>query len=86
MTIVNDLLNLPRKISIKVTYQTLFTYSNHSQVLGHPVIKTFIEKRWKRTRFLFLISFILYVLFVLLLSSFIYLMYERDVHDIQTIK
>jgi len=72
MTIVNDLLNLPRKISIKV--------------LGHPVIKTFIEKRWKRTRFLFLISFILYVLFVLLLSSFIYLMYERDVHDIQTIK
>jgi len=72
MTIVNDLLNLPRKISIKV--------------LGHPVIKTFIEKRWKRTRFLFLISFILYVLFVLLLSSFIYLMYQRDVHDIQTIK
>merc|ERR1711902_113139 len=56
MTVVNDLLNLPNKIAAKV--------------LRHPVVKTFIERRWKRTRSIFLVSFFLYLTFVLLFSSF----------------
>ena len=38
------------------------------QVLRHPVVKTFIERRWKRTRSIFLVSFFLYLTFVLLFS------------------
>jgi len=73
MTVVNDLLHLPsNKIATKV--------------LRHPVIKTFIERRWKRTRSIFLISFFLYLLFVLLFSSFVWLMYQRDGLDTETVK
>ena len=63
MILVRDLLQLPKKISTKV--------------LGHPAITTFIEKRWLRTRWTFLISFALYLTFVHLFSSFLWLMYER---------
>jgi hypothetical protein len=63
MVVIKDLLHLPNKISTKV--------------LSHPVITTFIEKRWMRTRWTFLISFALYLTFVLLFSSFLWLMYER---------
>ena len=72
MTVVNDLLHLPNKIA--------------TTVLRHPVIKTFIERRWKRTRSIFLVSFFLYLLFVLLFSSFVGLMYQRDGLDTQTVK
>ena len=72
MTVVNDLLQLPNKIA--------------TTVLRHPVIKTFIERRWKRTRSIFLVSFFLYLLFVLLFSSFVGLMYQRDGLDTQTVK
>ena len=63
MVVIKDLLQLPNKISTKV--------------LSHPVITTFIEKRWLRTRWTFLISFALYLTFVLLFSNFLWLMYER---------
>merc|ERR1711892_260527 len=63
MVAIKDLLHLPNKITTKV--------------LSHPVIMTFIEKRWLRTRWTFLISFALYLTFVLLFSSFLWLMYER---------
>jgi hypothetical protein len=63
MVLIKDLLHLPNKISTKV--------------LSHPVITTFIEKSWLRTRWTFLISFTLYLTFVFLFSSFLWLMYER---------
>merc|ERR1711936_498369 len=63
MVVIKDLLHLPHEISTKV--------------LSHPVITTFIEKRWLQTRWSFLISFTLYLVFVLLFSSFLWLMYER---------
>jgi len=73
MTVVNDLLHLHNdKIATKV--------------LRHPVIKTFIERRWKKTRSIFLVSFFLYLLFVLLFSSFVWLMYQRDGLDTETVK
>jgi len=72
MTVVNDLLHLPNKIAAKV--------------LRHPVVKTFIERRWKRTRSIFLVSFFLYLTFVLLFSSFVWLMYQRDGRDVETVK
>ena len=62
MVVIKDLLHLPHEISAKV--------------LSHPVITTFIEKRWLRTRWTFLISFTLYLIFVLFFSSFLWLMYE----------
>ena len=63
MVVIKDILHLPKKTS--------------STVLHHPVITTFIERRWMRTRWTFLISFTLYLAFVLLFSSFLWLMYER---------
>jgi hypothetical protein len=63
MVLVKDLLQLPKETSTKV--------------LSHPVITTFIEKRWSQTRWSFLVSFSLYLVFVLLFSSFLWLMYER---------
>ena len=63
MVVIKDLLHLPHEIATKV--------------LSHPVITTFIKKRWLRTRWTFLISFTLYLIFVLLFSSFLWLMYER---------
>ena len=63
MVLITDLLHLPKNISTKV--------------LSHPVITTFIEKKWLQTRWTFGISFTLYLLFVLLFSSFLWLMYER---------
>ena len=38
----------------------------------------FIEKRWMKTKWLFLISFLLYLLFLILLSTFFGLMYFRE--------
>merc|ERR1712013_755055 len=43
MALVKDLLQLPKEISTKV--------------LSHPVITTFIERRWSQTRWSFLVSF-----------------------------
>ena len=63
MVLIKDLLYLPKGISTKV--------------LGHPVITTFIEKKWLQTRWSYMISFTIYLLFVLLFSSFLWLMYER---------
>jgi hypothetical protein len=63
MVVIRDLLHLPKKISTKV--------------LSYPVITTFIEKRWMRTRWTFLISFALYLTFVLLFSSSLFLKYPK---------
>ena len=38
----------------------------------------FIERRWMKTKWLFLISFLLYLLFLILLSTFFGLMYFRE--------
>merc|ERR1712038_128344 len=66
---VKDLLNLPRKRT--------------SSILCHPLLTTFIDKHWLRTRWLFLLSFTLYFIFVILFSLFIGLMYERNnEHDV----
>merc|ERR1711953_191051 len=64
LIMVKDLLNLPRKRT--------------SSVLSHPLLTTFIDKNWLRTRWLFLLSFTLYFIFVILFSLFIGLMYERN--------
>ena len=63
MALIKDLLYLPKSISTKV--------------LSHPVITTFIEKKWLQTRWSYMISFTIYLLFVLLFSSFLWMMYER---------
>merc|ERR1711953_494472 len=69
LILVKDLLNLPRKRT--------------SSVLSHPLLTTFIDKNWLRTRWLFLFSFTLYFIFVILFSLFIGLMYERNnEHDV----
>merc|ERR1711936_359209 len=67
LVLVKDLMNLPRKRT--------------SPILTHPVITTFIEKKWLRTRWLFLLSFTLYLIFVLLFSTFLWMMYERNNND-----
>ena len=67
LVLVRDLMNLPRKRT--------------SPVLSHPVLTTFIEKKWLRTRWLFLLSFTLYLIFVLLFSTFLWMMYERNNND-----
>lgn len=64
LILVKDLLNLPRKRT--------------SLILSHPLLTTFIDKHWLRTRWLFLLSFLLYFIFVLLFSTFLSLMYERN--------
>jgi len=64
LILVKDLLNLPRKRT--------------GSILSHPLLTTFIDKNWLRTRWLFLLSFTLYFIFVLLFSLFLCLMYERN--------
>ena len=64
LTLVKDLLNLPRKLT--------------SNVLTHPAITTFIERRWARTRPIFILSFVLYLIFLLLYSTFLGMMYTRN--------
>ena len=64
LTLVKDLLNLPRKLT--------------SNILTHPAITTFIEKRWARTRPMFILSFVLYLIFLLLYSTFLGMMYTRN--------
>lgn len=64
LILVKDLLGLPRKLT--------------SNILCHPVISTFVEKRWQRTKNMFLLSFVLYLIFVLLFSVFLSMMYDRN--------
>ena len=64
LVLIKDLLSLPRKLT--------------NNILSHPVIVTFVEGRWQRTKNMFLLSFILYLIFVLLFSSFMVMMYSRN--------
>ena len=64
LTLVKDLLNLPRTLT--------------SNVLTHPAITIFIERRWARTRPIFILSFVLYLIFLLLYSTFLGMMYTRN--------
>ena len=64
LILVRDLLNLPRKRT--------------SSILCHPLLTTFIDQHWLRTRWLFLLSFTLYLIFVLLFTLFLGMMYERN--------
>jgi len=63
LILIKDLLNLPRKLT--------------SNILSHPVVSTFIQRRWDRTKNMFLLSFVLYLTFVLLFSTFLGMMYTR---------
>ena len=63
-SILKDLLDLP----VKKT----------SAALNHPVIILFIERRWRKTKWMFLISFLLYLAFLLIFSTFLGLMYFRE--------
>jgi len=67
LILIKDLMNLPRRRT--------------SAILSHPLITTFIDKNWLRTRWLFLLSFTLYFIFVLLFSTFLVMMYERNNQD-----
>lgn len=64
LILIKDLLNLPRKLT--------------SNILSHPVVETFIQRRWNRTKNMFLLSFVLYLTFVLLFSVFLSMMYTRN--------
>lgn len=64
--ILKDLLDLPIK--------------SISKMLHHPVFVLFIEKRWLKTKWMFLINFISYFLFLFLFSTFLGLMYFRTRH------
>ena len=64
LVMVRDLLNLPRKLT--------------SSIMTHPVITTFVEQRWQRTKNFFLLAFFLYLVFVILFSAFLSLMYTKN--------
>lgn len=64
LVMVRDLLNLPRKLT--------------STIMTHPVITTFVEQRWQRTKNFFLLAFFLYLVFVILFSAFLSLMYTKN--------
>ena len=59
-----DLMNLPRKKTCSI--------------ISHPVISTFIEDKWIKSRKFFLVFLVLYLAFVLLFSGFLWMMYERN--------
>ena len=42
------------------------------------MIALFIEKRWLKTKWMFCLSFLLYLLFLILFSTFLGLMYFRE--------
>jgi len=68
LNIIEDLLQLPRRAC--------------RTVLHHPVVTSYIQHRWHRTRWVFLVSFLLYLSFTLLFSSYLGMMYWR--HGFQT--
>ena len=83
--ILKDLLDLPLKNTSKVSIHSFILiinlmkiFPNLYQILHHPVMIMFIERRWMKTKWLFLISFLLYLLFLILLSTFFGLMYFRE--------
>ena len=53
--LLKDLLEVPRRTG--------------ERILQHPVIQLFVETRWLRTRWMFCISSVLYLLFLLTFSS-----------------
>ena len=62
--ILKDLLTFPR--------------SKTSKILRHPVMETFIKQRWRRTKAIFISSFCLYLIFLVLYSSFLGLLFFRQ--------
>ncbi|XP_023324793.1 transient receptor potential channel pyrexia isoform X3 [Eurytemora carolleeae] len=65
--LIRDILKLPRRVS--------------RRILNHPVIVTYIQQRWDRTRWSFLVSFLIYTSFVLFFSFFLGMMYWRYDHN-----
>ena len=63
---------------IYIDHYLMKIFPNLYQILHHPVMIMFIERRWMKTKWLFLISFLLYLLFLILLSTFFGLMYFRE--------
>ena len=61
--ILKDLLDLPIK--------------NIANILHHPVMMLYIERRWLKTKWMFMVSFLLYLTFLLMFSVFLGLMYFR---------
>jgi len=70
LVVIEDLLQLPRR--------------NCRRVLHHPVILTYIQNKWKKTRWTFLVSFLLYLMFVLMYSSFLGMLYWRNTVLVET--
>ena len=62
-SILKDLLDLPLR--------------NIAGILHHPVMMLYIEKRWQKTKWMFLVSFLLYIAFLFMFSTFLGLMYFR---------
>ena len=63
INLVKDMLDLPRK--------------EMSPLLNHPVITTFIQNKWSKVWWTFLISFLLYLCFVIFFSTYLWMMYAR---------
>ena len=63
INLVKDMLDLPRK--------------EMSPLLHHPVITTFIQNKWSKVWWTFLISFLLYLCFVIFFSTYLWMMYAR---------
>ena len=61
--ILKDLLDLPIR--------------NIASILHHPVMMLYIERRWLKTKWMFMVSFLLYLTFLLMFSVFLGLMYFR---------
>ena len=56
-SILKDLLDLPLR--------------NIAGILHHPVMMLYIEKRWQKTKWMFLVSFLLYIAFLFMFSTFL---------------
>ena len=52
-----------------------FKRSKTSRILHHPVMETFIKQRWKRTKWIFITSLCLYLIFLILYSTFLGLLF-----------
>ena len=55
-----------------------FKRSKTSRILHHPVMETFIKQRWKRTKWIFITSLCLYLIFLILYSTFLGLLFFRE--------
>ena len=65
--ILKDLLDIPRSKTVRI--------------LKHPVMETFIKTRWRKTKWIFITTFLLYLTFLILFSTFLGMMFFRTSHQ-----